>query len=192
VDWLTFISKIIEALAWPGAFLAVLLVIRKELPAIVRSLRRFKFKDVELEFGEAARAVAADAKEAVPPSKPDVRLAGQPKEEMALRLAAIAELSPRAAILESWLQVEAAAVDVIRKRTTSNLSSMPGPMRLRDNLIRFEVINSRQAAVFENLRELRNKAVHFPDAEFTKASVDSYIEAALAMAAYLEGVAADA
>jgi hypothetical protein len=192
VDWLTFISKVVEALAWPCAFLAVLLVIRKELPAIVRSLRKLKFKDVELEFGEAAKAVAADAKEVVPPSKPDVRVSGQSKEEMSFRLTAIAELSPRAAILESWLQVEAGAVDVIRKRATSNLSSMPGPMRIRDSLIRMEILNAKQAAVFENLRDLRNKAVHVPDAEFTKESVGSYIEAALAMATYLEGIAADA
>lgn len=192
MDWLTFISKVVEALAWPGAFLAVLLVIRKELPAIVRSLRKLKFKDVELEFGEAAKAVAADAKEVVPPSKPDVRVSGQSKEEMSFRLTAIAELSPRAAILESWLQVEAGAVDVIRKRTTSNLSSMPGPMRIRDSLIRMAILNAKQAAVFENLRDLRNKAVHIPEAEFTKESVGSYIEAALAMATYLEGIAADA
>lgn len=190
MDWLTFISKIIEALAWPGAFLAVLLVIRKELPAIARSLRKLKFKDVELEFGEAARAVASEAKEAVPPSKPDVRLAGQPKEEMAHKLASIAELAPRAAILEAWLQVEVAAVDVVRKRTSTSLNSMPGPMRLRDSLIKAEVLNPKQVAVFENLRALRNEAVHFPDAQFTKESVSSYIEAALAMASYLEGIAA--
>jgi hypothetical protein len=34
MDWLTFITKIVEAAAWPGACLAVLLVIRNELPAI--------------------------------------------------------------------------------------------------------------------------------------------------------------
>lgn len=192
VDWLTFVSRVIEALAWPAAFLAVLLVVRKELPEIVRSLRKLKFKDVELEFGTEAKAVAAEAKEAIPPSKPNIRLAGRPREEMALRLAAIAELSPRAAILESWLQVEAAAADVIRERSTSPVSSMPGPIRLRDGLIRLKVLNAKQADIFENLRDLRNKAVHFPDAEFTKAAVSSFIEAALAMAAYLEGVNADA
>ena len=58
MDWLTFITKIVEAAAWPGACLAVLLVIRNELPAIARSLRKLKFKDMELEFGEAAKAVA--------------------------------------------------------------------------------------------------------------------------------------
>ena len=191
MDWLTFITKIVEALSWPGAFLAVLLVIRKELPAIARSLRKLKFKDMELEFGEAAKAVASEAKDAVPPGKPNVQLAGQPQEEMALKLASIAELAPRAAILEAWLQVEAAAVDVVRKRTSTSLNSMPGPMRLRDGLVRAEVLNTKQVAVFENLRTLRNEAVHFPDAQFTKESVASYIEAALAMATYLEGIAAD-
>jgi len=190
VDWLTFISKIIEALAWPGAFLAVLLVIRKELPAIARSLRKLKFKDVELEFGEAAKAVATEAKDTVPPGKADVRLSGQSRDEMAIRLASIAEYAPRAAILEAWLQVEAAAVDVVRKRSTATMSSMPGPMRLRDSLVRAEVLSARQVAVFENLRTLRNEAVHVPDAQFTKESVASYIEAALVMAAYLEGIAA--
>ena len=191
MDWLTFISKVIEALAWPGAFLAVLLVIRKELPVIARSLRRFKFKDVEIEFGEAAEAIATEAKDAVPPGKPDVRLSGQSKEEMATRLASIAELSPRAAILEAWLQVEAAAVDVVRKRGTTTLSSMSGPMRLRDSLFRAEVLGARQIAVFEKLRILRNEAAHVPDAQFTRESVASYVEAALSMAAYLEGIASD-
>jgi hypothetical protein len=189
MDWLTFIAKIVEALAWPGVFLAVLLVIRKELPAIARSLRKLKFKGVELEFGEAAKAVASGAKEAVPPSRPHARIAGQPKDELASRLASIAELAPRAAILEAWLQVEAAAVDVIRKRTAASLSSLPGPMRLRDSLVRAEVLNSKQVEVFENLRVLRNEAVHYPDAQFTKESVANYIDAALAMAAYLESIA---
>jgi hypothetical protein len=192
LDWLTFISKITEALAWPGTFLAVLLAIRKELPAIARSLRKLKFKDMELEFGDAARAVASEAKDAVPPSKPNVRLAGQPKEEMSFKLTSIAELAPRAAILESWLQVEAAAVDVVRKRTNTSPTSMPGPMRLRDSLMKAEVLNPKQLAVFENLRTLRNEAVHFPDAQFTKESVSSYIEAALAMAAHLESIADNA
>jgi hypothetical protein len=190
MDWLTFITKIVEALAWPGTVIVVLFLIRKELPEIARNLRKFKFKGVELEFGKAAEAVASEAKDAVPPGKGDIRLMGQPKEELAERLNSIAELAPRAAILEAWLQVETAAVDVIRKKSSPNLKSLPGPMRLRDSLTRIEVLNAKQLAVFENLRILRNEAVHLAEAQFTKASVANYIEAALAMAAYLEGIAA--
>jgi hypothetical protein len=59
MDWLTFITKIVEALAWPGTVIVVLFLIRKELPEIARNLRKFKFKGVELEFGKAAEAVAS-------------------------------------------------------------------------------------------------------------------------------------
>jgi hypothetical protein len=189
MDWLTFITKIVEALAWPGTVVVVLFLIRRELPQIVRNLRKLKIKGVELEFGEAAKAVASEAKDAVPSDDANTRLPGQSRHELAERLNSIAEFAPRAAILEAWLQVEAAAVDVIRKRSSPNLKSLPGPMRLRDSLMKIEVLNSKQLAVFENLRILRNEAVHLAEAQFTRASVENYIEAALAMAAYLEGIA---
>jgi hypothetical protein len=190
MDWLTFITRIVDALAWPGTVIVVLILIRKELPEIARNLRKLKIKGVELEFGEAAKAVASEAKDAVPSGGANTRLMGQPKDELAERLYSIAELAPRAAILEAWLQVEAAAVDVIRKKSSPNLKSLPGPMRLRDNLMKIEILNPKQMAVFENLRILRNEAVHLAEAQFTRASVENYIEAALAMAAYLDGIAA--
>ncbi len=191
MDWLTFITKIVEALAWPGTVIVVLFLIRRELPEIARNLRKLKIKGVELEFGEAAKAVASEAKDAVPPGDADVRLMGRPKVELAERLNSIAELAPRAAIVEAWLQVEAAAVAVIQKKSSPNLKSLPGPMRLRDNLTKIDILNPKQLTVFENLRILRNEAVHLAEAQFTKASVANYIEAALAMAAYLEGIAAE-
>jgi hypothetical protein len=191
MDWLTFISSIIKAIAWPGTLLALLLVVRKELPAIVRSLRKVKIKDVELEFGEAAKEVASEAKQSLPASNPDSKLVSGPKADIAARLEATAELSPRAAILEAWLQVEAAAADAVRKRALGPVGPMPGPMRLRDGLIRAEILSASQVKVFERLRFLRNEAVHVPEAEFTKDAVSSYIDSALAMAAYLETVAGE-
>ena len=190
MDWLTFISKVIASLAWPGALVVVLLIVKKELPALARSLRKFKFKDVELEFGEGAKAVASEAKEVVP-VKPNVPLAGRSKEDLVNRLYMFTEFAPRAAIIEAWLVVEGAAVALVQKRSGKPLTSMPGPMRLRDSLVRAEVLNSKQIEVFESLRTLRNQAVHYPDADFTQESVRSYVDAALTMAAYLESLIAE-
>lgn len=189
MDWLTFISKVVEALAWPAVVVGVLLYLRQEFPSIVRSLRRLKFKDVELEFGEAAKALAAETKRVVPAAGPDVKLLGQDESAVVARLGAIAELSPRAAILEAWLLVEAAAADLIRKQNPTSLTANPGPMRIREGLRRAEVLTPPQEAAFEHLRRLRNDAVHAPDAEFTSAAVASYIESAVAMAGYLEDMA---
>ena len=192
MDWLTFVAEITKAVAWPGALLALLLIVRKELPLIARSLRKLKFKDVEIEFGEVAKAVASEARQTLPPPSADSILIGGPESVIARRLEAIAELSPRAAILEAWLQVEASAAEVVRNKTALPVTSTPGPLRLRDGLIEAEALDSRQVEVFEGLRKLRNEAVHVPDAQFTKEAVSTYIITALAVASYLQSIAASA
>jgi len=190
MDWLTFLSKVLEALAWPTTVLVVIFLVRKELPSIARSLRRFKYKDVEFEFGESAKVVADEVKEALPPSEEVPIFPAQSQMDARARLDVIADLAPRAAILESWLLVEAAAVDVIRKKKIMNEPRRyPPPQRLRESLERAEALNNRQLYVFESLRRLRNEAVHVADAEFTKEAVNNYIEAALLMATHLENIA---
>jgi len=187
MDWLTFFSSIINALAWPATLIVLLILIRKQLPQIAKSLRRLKYKDIEVEFGETAKAIANEVKAIVPAAQAENKIAGQEKEEVKARLEAIAELAPRAAILESWLQVEAAAADVIRQNNLDASTPYPGPLRLRDSLHKGGILNKRQIAIFEQLRTLRNEAVHVPDAEFTKTAVSNYIESAIAIASYLEG-----
>lgn len=191
MDWLTFISKLIESLAWPSVLIVVLLIIRKELPAIAKSLRRFKYKDVELEFGESAKAVANETKAVLPEPTNNAQLPIEQKLAAESRLEAIADIAPRAAILEAWLLVEAAAADVIQKKSLGNLSTYPGPLRLRETLQKGDILNDRQVAVFEQLRKLRNDAVHVPDAEFTRDAAINYIQPALAMSAFLEQSAID-
>ncbi|AZC56414.1 hypothetical protein [Pseudomonas chlororaphis] len=191
MDWLTFLSSIVNAVAWPATLVVLLVLIREQLPQIAKSLRRLKYKDIEMEFGEAAKAIANEVQTIMPAAQADNKIAGQEKEEVKARLEAIAELAPRAAILESWLQVEAAAADVIRQNNLGVLTPYPGPMRLRDSLHKGGILNKRQLAIFEQLRTLRNEAVHVPEAEFTKAAVSNYIESSIAIASYLEGRAMD-
>jgi hypothetical protein len=185
VDWLTFFSEIVKALAWPGTIITLLVLLRKELPTIAKSLRKLKIKGVELEFGAATKAVATEVKDAVPPTTANARLLGHSKDETLQKLKAVSDVAPRAAILEAWLQVEAAAAELIRQSGVPT-ASLGGPMRLRDMLLRIEALNPKQIAVFEDLRKLRNHAVHVPEAQFTPAAVENYIDAALTLATYLE------
>jgi hypothetical protein len=186
MDWLTFISKLVEALAWPSVVVGVLLFLRNELPSIVRSLRKLKFKDVEMEFGEAAKALAAETKRAMPVTDQDFPVMGLSYNAVLSRLSDLADLSPRAAILEAWLLVEASAAEYLRKHHSAPRTPFPGPLRLLEGLRQAEVLTPPQEAAFEHLRRLRNDAVHTPDAEFTTIAVANYVESALAMAAYLE------
>lgn len=192
MDWLTFIATIVESIAWPSVVVGVLLYLRKELPNIVRSLRKLKFKGVELEFDESARALAAETKRAVPLRElGDFLVMGQSYSSVSNRLADLADLSPRAAILEAWLLVEASAAELLRKQQSNiaSASAYPGPMRVLERLREAEVLTPPQESAFEHLRRLRNEAVHTPDAEFTASAVSNYIKSAIAMAVYLEDMA---
>lgn len=189
MDWLTFISKIVEAIAWPLVVVGVLIFLRKELPSIVRSLRKLKFKDIEMEFGEAARALAEETKRAVPASEKAEDADDSYVDLEAVRLKSIADFSPRAAILEAWLQVERAAANFLRVRGDRGAGSNPGPLRILERLRSVGILTPPQEAAFEHLRQLRNLAVHAPDAEFTVDAAANYIDSALAMSGYLDDVA---
>ncbi|MFC1481564.1 hypothetical protein ACFL6E_04905 [Candidatus Neomarinimicrobiota bacterium] len=191
MDWLTFISKLIESLAWPVSILVLLYIIRKELPTIVARIKKFKYKGFELEFGQPVRAVEKDVARAIPDVPEPVAVSAQSHEQKRDRLNSMAEFSPASAIVSSWLQVEAAAIDIIRKKDIARFKTRPGPMGIRDYLIEEEILDKKQIAIFEQLRKLRNKAIHVDDIEFTSESVASYINSALKLAAYLEGRAND-
>ena len=186
MSWLEFFAKIIDSLAWPASILFVLYILRGELPAIARSLKKLRYKDLELEFEKSAQEIVEKTKLSLPEASKDVQLSGQSQDELIDRLVLISELAPRSAILEAWLVVEAAAVKVAKKKGISTFTSHPGPMRLRDYLVKGDLLNRDQQAIFEQLRNLRNEAVHVADAEFTRKAVDDYIASALQMAGYLE------
>lgn len=186
MNWLEFIAEIINSLAWPASILLVLYILRGELPVIARSLKKLRYKDLELEFEKSAQAVVEKARSSLPEAAKDIQLSGQSQDELIDRLVSISELAPRSAILEAWLVVEAAAVDVAKKKGISSFKSHPGPMRLREYLVKGDLLNKDQQVVFEQLRNLRNEAVHVADAEFTRKAVNDYIASALQMAGYLE------
>ena len=187
MDWLEFVSSLVGSLAWPACVVGVAFLIKAEIPQLAGGLRRLKYKDLELEFEESSREVADKVKQALPAGNEGFLIMGQNKAELEKRLGYVSGLAPRAAILEAWLLVESAAIDAIRKSGAASFTSMPGPTRLRQYLEKASLLNNEQYAVFEMLRNLRNKAVHGLDAEFTSSAVNNYVESALQMALYLEG-----
>ncbi len=52
MDILTFISKIIESLAWPATVALFLLLFKEPIHALLWSIKKFKYKDLEIETEE--------------------------------------------------------------------------------------------------------------------------------------------
>ena len=122
MDWLSFIASLAKSLAWPIAVLLLVLLLRRQVgPALARLLdRATRLKapgGIEFEFGrelgkareksealeiETARSAAPQpsfAKPAISPTEPDDRYI------------ALAKLSPEAAILDAFKQVERVLVE---------------------------------------------------------------------------------
>lgn len=181
MDGLTFFSKLIESLAWPAIVVWIIWYLKEHLPALARSLRKVKFSGIEMEFEKQAEKLAAETQSAIPAESPieDPEIA---------RLKQIADISPRAAIVEAWVRVETNAAEVVRQAGL-RVSNAPGPLQLLNSLKQLGVLTPPQVSAFNHLRELRNMAVHGTDMEVSAEAVSQYIVSAVAMAGYLEDTA---
>src|SRR5215204_1277124 len=112
MTWMTFIATLIQALAWPVTVLTIFFLLRRHITGLLPRVRQLKYKDVEISFDERVRELAAEASETLPKPTAPAKL---PDGEIS-QLDALARLSPRAAVLEAWIPVERAALELaIRK-----------------------------------------------------------------------------
>jgi len=71
MDWLTFISNTIKAISWPTAVIILVIILRRPLVRLLLLLRRLKYKDLELDFGERLEELEDQAEKAdLPPQLP--------------------------------------------------------------------------------------------------------------------------
>lgn len=186
MDWLTFVSKVIEALAWPVAAVALVFLLRDEISKLAPFIKKVKAGPLEAEFEREVKELK-EIKEAAPERvKPaEAQAADTASKNFLFQLA---ELHPRSAILESWVRVEAAARAVLAK--TSIPVSKPGYVpaaRLAEPLAQQEVLDQGQVTLFHELRRLRNEVAHAQGFEPTQEAARAYIDLASFLQGWLEG-----
>jgi hypothetical protein len=165
MDWLTFLSNTVASLAWPIVLVVLVLLLRKELGALVVTLRRLKWKDLEAEFGQELKELENAAKN-LPPAETEPTVSnaasGPGSTNGTTDVQAIARLSPSAAVLTSWINVEEAIGHAVRRLSIS--ADAPwhlSPLRKIELLQEWTDIDNDTVAVLHRLRELRNRAAHF-------------------------------
>lgn len=164
MDGYQFIASLFQSvvsLAWPAAVVACVWLFRERLSALL-PLLRMKYKDLDVSF----RLDQAEKEAALLPPSPDVA-ESKPTPEEKSKFEQIAEISPRAAILEVRTDIEAAVRSLAEstKLLTSKVQSTLGLTRL---LRSREVIDAQTSALLDDLRVLGNNAAHRADTEFTK------------------------
>lgn len=165
MDWLTFTAAVIEHLAWPATVLTVLVMLRRPITKLLPDLRKVKYKDLEVDFGKGLEQVEKKLDEVtstVPAAiehQPDSPQESLPKTRKEL-VSKIADLSPSAAILESWKNVDRALEFYFSARGVKRPLSGQSIARQLDSDPNFPPL---LVSAYQELRLLRNKAVHERD-----------------------------
>ena len=188
MNWLQFIATMVDSLAWPITVIAVVLLLKSRLPVLLSFVERLKYRGFELEFRKGVQQLLSEQSRSALPA-----LADEQTDEPRNRLYALAELSPRSAILLAWLEVEAAAAETlqIKEPGLAPKMRMAVPLRIGNMLTRNGILSADQLRVFYRLRELRNEAVHISDATFPLNEVSEYIGLAASLAAQIRKSAND-
>jgi hypothetical protein len=171
VTWLEFFASVVSSLAWPIAIFGAVWVFRREIRPLLPRLY-LKHKDTEISFRRGLED-AEKVVEQLPPPSPDSPPA---TPEETTRFERIAEISPRAALMELRMEVE----EVLRRewerhaqsnrpwRTARSAREMLRQLRASGQ------IGSRAAALFEDILAMGNIAAHDHEAKFTKEDAMRY------------------
>lgn len=159
MDMLTFISELFKAAIWPVTLLFIIVFLRKPIRNLVPFLQKFKFKEFELEFSRKVSELIAETKSKMPEA-----IANSGNDQDIDKLSQLANISPRAAILEAWLELELAAIDASKRRNIQLSSSdLRSPLSLGKALEGAGIIDGFKKEIFDKLRNLRNAAAHAYD-----------------------------
>ena len=165
MDWLQFISSIVQSaasLAWPAAFVAAVWLFREKLIELLPRLT-VKHKEWEASF----RLDKAEAEAAALPPAPAPTPEQLPTPEEKSRFEQIAELSPRAAILEARAELSETVEDA-----AAELGALPIKPRSLLEGVRIlrskNIIDARTSALLDDLRVIGNEAAHNTSNELKK------------------------
>lgn len=167
--------SLIVGIAWPVAAVWIAYLFRGELKALLSRVSHLKYKELEAKFEKGLVEAEADARlvaQVLPPALP-------PPETMSKldQLRRIAEVSPRAAIMESWVLIETAASQA--GLISGTVIPRTNPKMIVEYLARSGKLPESSIPLIEKLRHLRNQAAHLPEFVLTQEEAERYLELAV-------------
>ncbi len=180
MDWLSFLASVLNSLAWPGAIVVSVFILRRALGQLLPGLNRLKYKDLEVHFGkeldEVRRELHSGAKPAIDAGSDEDKPSAETEESYGLAqyYESIAEVSPRAAILEAWIGFETTATSSAQKLELIP-PGRPTPMPKLIHALKIgELVSNEEARALTTLRALRNDVVHGPDSHLSAEKAGEY------------------
>lgn len=161
MDWLTFISKLVDSLAWPVAGIVLGLIFRKKLLDLIPSLRRVKAGPLEAEFEIATKQVLANTADlAAKQHAPEIsETSSAPSVEDAAAKLVKARSEPTATIIEGWSTLDA-ELHKLGRQTGVVVDPLESELKVYRAIMESEVMPIGTRQLVQDLRQLRNQVAH--------------------------------
>lgn len=156
MDWLTFVAEMVKAAAWPAAVVAIALVFRPQLRALLTRMSRGRLGPAEFEFEQELQALAAKSARPAAASYARAGAAIVPSTGCA-----------RDAILTAWRDLEQAAHCLAEQLPSQDLVLYQQLGALRDQVshgLNFSPSAQSVSAYLQLARGLRARIEQLQDA----------------------------
>lgn len=173
MDIYLFIVEMTKTLAWPIASLVIVFLIKDKLEVVLSSIKSFKYKDIEATFAKGVSDVSTSA-------QASIELEGNKHEETSK----LVSISPRGAVLESWLSVEKAMRSYLDRYGHND--SPPDERHISIVNSDYTTIGQGVFEMLHELRKLRNQAVHLTDSQINEETAKKYSVLAARVASKLD------
>jgi hypothetical protein len=164
MNWLDFISSIINSIAWPAAFIVIVLRLRDPLQALLLDIKKFRYGEMELDFGKEVRRLEDQARTAglkIPPVKEAQSDNVKDSAQIISDAMRLADDFPEPAVGLAWTAIENELLQaVMRLAISPDYPPYNSPLKNIELLQETGYIDSQTKRLLDRMRNLRNAAVH--------------------------------
>lgn len=177
---LEFVASIVHSLAWPVGAGLIVVILHNPIGAAMQRLSRARVGPVEAEFAQELaevrkRITSAPEVSNEPPAASSVPMLSLPEE-----LERLAEVSPRAAVLEAFARIEERLRELLTTAGVEVKTGLSGPTLAR-LAHQHGLITSQSLDAVEGLAVLRNLAAHSREDDIPAERARDYLALADAM-----------
>ena len=155
-DWMAWSATVLGALAWPVAAFVIALLFRPHLTTLLGRLDELSWGDKSARFARKLDRLESEAPPVptAPESGPEIALSGDHG-----RFLQLLDLSPNAAVLDSWSRVEEALQALAHAHQLASADAADAGRALQKR----GILPARTIGMIGEMRRLRNAAAHNQD-----------------------------
>ena len=157
MEWFKLIIDLVGKIIWPIVFLVVASYFRKEIAALLKRVKKAKYKDMEISLGEEIKEVKNEAMHAgitIAYPANSFKIHDDPNYA-------------EAAFIKSWQKIESLLVNAYKANNPST-DRIPLVRHLLSNLEKNYDLDPRVASLIPRMYEIRNRVVHSYENEVTR------------------------